>query len=221
MKQYFLYIIENKVNGKQYIGWTVNTSRRFKCHVNGWKGGSVLVNRAAKKYGISKIEMTILLETTDIEYVKYMEIMVIKHLGTIVPNGYNLTKGGDGVAGLTPWNKGLTKSTDIRLMYISEKVSVTKQGCGPWNKGTAKPKVSRRKENPDTSTQFKTGMVSWNKGTKGVMKENKTSFKKGMTSPNKGRKYGDDFKEMRRKATVGRKRVYNDDGTWYMTPITT
>lgn len=37
--------------------------------------------------------------------------------------------------GKTPWNKGHTKETDIRVKTYCEKCSETKQGSTPWNKG--------------------------------------------------------------------------------------
>ena len=48
--------------------------------------------------------------------------------------------------GCSPWNKGLTKETDLRLAAASKKISHTLSGNTPWNKGLTKkddPRIFR------------------------------------------------------------------------------
>ena len=56
------------------------------------------INRARKKYGIDAFDFEILKECEDEELNKW-ETYYIKELNTKVPNGYNMTDGGDGRSG--------------------------------------------------------------------------------------------------------------------------
>jgi len=47
----------------------------------------------------------------------------------------NQTNGGDGVSGIIPWNKGLTKNTDNRIAQAGKKLSDTVTGRTAHNKG--------------------------------------------------------------------------------------
>ena len=94
-----VYLRTNKVNGKQYVGQTVN----FKDRECGWRtrqrysGGAV--DNARAKYGVENFKTDILRECDTQEELDYWEQYYIKTLNTKVPNGYNLTDGGGGMSG--------------------------------------------------------------------------------------------------------------------------
>ena len=88
----FLYVITNLVNGKQYVGISVDYERRWAEHRSGH--GSKLVYHAIRKYGIKNLDFKAVCKGTE-TYVKEMEIRAIRLLNTMAPNGYNLTRGGD------------------------------------------------------------------------------------------------------------------------------
>lgn len=97
----YIYLITNKINGKQYVGKTENTiDERWREHCNDYQRKYCekrpLYN-AMLKYGIDNFEIK------ELEYLKEggkllsdREIYWIKKLGTYGSNGYNATKGGDG-----------------------------------------------------------------------------------------------------------------------------
>ena len=92
-----IYIYRNKINGKKYVGQAMNLHTRylnFK-NTNHIYGGKV-INNARKKYGVDAFEYSILTHCP-INELNYWERFYIKRLNTTVPNGYNMTDGGDTV----------------------------------------------------------------------------------------------------------------------------
>lgn len=94
-----IYYYKNKVNGKLYIG----QAQSLKNRRNGFKyeryAGPVF-NNAKKKYGLDNFEYGILTHCS-IDELNYYEMFYIKRLNTKVPNGYNMTDGGEGFRGGT------------------------------------------------------------------------------------------------------------------------
>lgn len=103
----FIYIITNKVNQKQYVGKTVRSLKlRFKQHCQDAKRGyKYALQKAIRKYGVDNFEIIKLEKIEAKNYLKLntllsnKEIYWISKLNTY-GKGYNMTKGGDGLAGL-------------------------------------------------------------------------------------------------------------------------
>ena len=89
-----IYKITNKINGKSYIGQTVqDISKRWKQHCN--SKTCRLLHNSIKKYGRENFLLEIV-GTFPQERLNLEEIDTIKKYNTIVPNGYNLSFGGEG-----------------------------------------------------------------------------------------------------------------------------
>ena len=97
----YIYLITNKINGKQYVGKTENTiDERWKEHKQDYKKERCEkrpLYDAMLKYGVENFEIK------ELEYLKEggkllsdRETYWIKTLNTFGHNGYNATKGGDG-----------------------------------------------------------------------------------------------------------------------------
>ena len=97
-----VYVARCKVNGKPYVGKTDKTMRwRRMLHERDARNGSSLVfHRALRKYGFEAFEWKVLMRDNDPGILNECEIVLIRQLKSKVPNGYNLTDGGEGVSGL-------------------------------------------------------------------------------------------------------------------------
>ena len=95
----YIYRILNKLTKKCYIGETKRKDviwrwNQHKQTIEINKGCPALRD-AVKKYGIDNFEFSVLIICFDDERFKY-EIEYIKKYNSVVPNGYNITNGGEG-----------------------------------------------------------------------------------------------------------------------------
>jgi group I intron endonuclease len=93
----YVYLLENKVNGKAYVGCTTKTPEwRWRKHVHAAnRDDGFPLHRAIKKYGPESFELSVLerLETRDEMHAS--EVGWIGALGTRdIGNGYNVMPGG-------------------------------------------------------------------------------------------------------------------------------
>ena len=86
MRTTTLYVITNRVTGKQYVGITTRPSRRFAEHCNGSRS---LISKSITKYGKENFCYKQLV-VGDWEYISALETRCIEEFNTLVPNGYNL-----------------------------------------------------------------------------------------------------------------------------------
>jgi group I intron endonuclease len=91
----FVYKITNEVNGKSYIGRTARSLKaRFLEHCSA-SSQCLLLHRAIVKYGRDNFSIIALGEARDSDELNRLEQSFIIEYGTLAPNGYNLTTGGD------------------------------------------------------------------------------------------------------------------------------
>lgn len=117
-----IYKIENLVNGKVYIGQSVDIYTRWISHKNaslreGNRGYNYPLYRAFRKYGIDNFYFEIIEECTE-EELDEKEIYYINKYKSFVgldySNGYNQTLGGEGSRGKTcPFGKDNPNSSFI------------------------------------------------------------------------------------------------------------
>jgi group I intron endonuclease len=89
----YIYIITNKVNGKQYIGQTKqhDYNKRWYKHKS-LTSGSVLLLKAFEKYGLQNFSFKILIVCFDEDRWKFEKEYIHKYK-TLTPNGYNFLDG--------------------------------------------------------------------------------------------------------------------------------
>lgn len=114
---YNIYIITNKVNGKQYVGITKNDiQQRFDQHIyeSNHNHTNRVLCKAIRKYGKYNFSIKLLESIEDEKLAKETEIFYISKYKTHIEheecNGYNMTIGGDGVKGFT-----ITEETRAKL----------------------------------------------------------------------------------------------------------
>ena len=110
-----LYKISFNDTNKVYIGITSrDVYKRFNEHCKSTTKS--LIANAIRKHGVENTTLTILLESNDYDELLLLEQVSILEHGSITPNGYNITKGGEGVL-------GLNHSFESKLkMGISQKI---------------------------------------------------------------------------------------------------
>ena len=111
MKSGTIYKIENTLNGNVYIGKTIRAIElRLKQHINDAfnnKRKRTVLGRAIRKYGKDNFTIQSIVEGVPELFLNSFERYWINFYNSYKSNkGYNATEGGDGSAGLTPWNKG-------------------------------------------------------------------------------------------------------------------
>ena len=101
MKKFWtIYCVTNTVNGKQYIGLTKNLSIRRSAHLKATgKQSSKVLRSALNKYGAEAFEFAPVASCLSRADACFVERLLIKDRMAKVPNGYNLTDGGEGAGG--------------------------------------------------------------------------------------------------------------------------
>lgn len=122
-KEYVIYKVTNKINGKMYIGKTYNLKRRMKQHFLDI-GDGLPFHRALLKYGKENFLWEIIDDSDTQQDINEKEIFWIKKLNTCIyfknSNGYNITIGGEG--GVS-WNSKPIIRFDLNGNYIDEYIS--------------------------------------------------------------------------------------------------
>lgn len=111
-----VYCITNTVNNKKYIGITTQgIYERFRKHkVEANNGSDRYLCKALRNYGAESFKIELVDDTaSDYETLLKLEQYYIEKYDTFIPNGYNMTVGGEGTVG--------RKHTDEARKKISEK----------------------------------------------------------------------------------------------------
>lgn len=92
----YVYSITNKINGKKYVGESKSKdiATRWNNHKTSMKRkeGATALMGAFEKYGIDNFKFEVLIICFDEDRLHY-EIEYIDKLNTLVPNGYNISRG--------------------------------------------------------------------------------------------------------------------------------
>lgn len=91
-----IYLIRNLVNGKCYVGQTINSVRsRWTSHLAASRRGSrIPFHQAIRKYGEQSFCFIELCPASSLEELNELESVYIRGLRTLSPHGYNLDSGG-------------------------------------------------------------------------------------------------------------------------------
>jgi group I intron endonuclease len=155
-----IYKITNTINGKSYVGQSVNIKRRWSVYNGVAKRGIPrAINTAIGKYGKDLFVFEII-EQCDRSLLNDMECIWIKELQTMAPNGYNLSSGGlspTSVSDETRKLQSLSKIGKKRGSHTEEhkmKISLAHTG------------VKLSEEHKKSLSNAKIGVVAKNKGKK-------------------------------------------------------
>ena len=128
-----IYLIRNLVNGKGYVGQTIQTvDKRWIGHQSYARNNrGEAIHDAIRKYGIESFSISLVV-TCDAMLLSDLERHYIKFYGTYAPigHGYNLTEGGEA----PPNHTGIKRSEETKKR-MSEAAQNHPKGMIPWNKG--------------------------------------------------------------------------------------
>lgn len=156
-----IYFIENKLNGKRYIGQTVQPlNKRISRHK--WsctlKGCRMAITQAIAKYGWENFEFGIICECKDQEELDKMEMEIIKQQGTLWPRGYNIEHGGNGLGKRGP-EFGLKMSKILKGRKVSpetrKRLSESHKGYKPSAETRKKMSVANKGKGPTEAARRK------------------------------------------------------------------
>lgn len=108
-----IYKITNTINGKIYIGQTLdsNPERRIKAHFKKTRSRD-LVRDAATKYGRECLSWEIIYQAFDLEELNRAEKQFIIDYNSLVPNGYNIQLGGNNKG---KWSEDSKKENGLKV----------------------------------------------------------------------------------------------------------
>src|SRR5690625_3762383 len=114
-----VYKYTNKINGNLYIGITTRKIKtRHREHEKQDVNDGTPFHNAIKKYGIENFDLDIIDRANNLEELKEKEKHWIEYYNTFIhsenSNGYNLTKGGDGLFGHKGYWLGKSRSEETR-----------------------------------------------------------------------------------------------------------
>jgi len=118
---YTIYLIENTVNHKLYVGLTENSvQKRWQRHRSNAARPDLAhfhLYRAMTKYGLDAFDFMELTWASTREEANRLEMEWIERFDSF-DNGYNLTRGGDGVAGVAGETHAMAKETDEEAIQL-------------------------------------------------------------------------------------------------------
>ena len=182
----YIYKITNKLNGKAYIGQSINNPMgpkgRINQHLKGQAKQCKAIHNAINKYGKEHFSIEILHIVLLPDILDELERVEIKNHNSLSPNGYNLTSGGE-------TNKLISLET-------RRKMSEAKKDRPSNQKGRKRSPEARRK-----MSEAKKGKKLSSEHRRKV-----SEAKKGQTPHNKGKKTPPETRKKISEALKGRKR---------------
>jgi group I intron endonuclease len=190
-----IYLVSNKLNGKQYVGQTINPHLPI--------GHGRILKSAYKLHGKDNFTYEPICKgITNRASLNAIERFWISVVGTVVPNGYNIDLGGSEGS---VWTEERKKS--VSIARTGKKLN-RPLGSKSGMKGKAYPEEGKRKlSEVMKGNKFSLGKFP-SEETKAKMSASQKAHWEKVGSPNKGRKASEETKAKMRAARA--KRIYTD-----------
>lgn len=179
-----IYKTTNLVNGKNYVGQDMYGNLRYL-------GSGKYLVRAIKKYGKENFTKETIAWCGTKDELDFLERFYIKFFNTKVPNGYNISDGGNG------GNLG---------SEVNKKISESKKGKPSPHKGVKRPSTTgdlNPAKRSEVREKIKVARARQIFSEETIKKMSES--KKGKPSPNKGKKFSEGCRQNMSKAHIGKK----------------
>ena len=139
-----IYKVTNKINGKVYIGQSVDIGRRWREHMT--VKDDIYFHKAIQKYGVENFKWEVI-EKCKKKDLDEREIYWIEYYDSF-NKGYNCTKGGDGNSGEgnPNWKGGVSSDEDYYRQYSKQYYQVNKEKKKEYDKQYGEANKEKKKE---------------------------------------------------------------------------
>lgn len=145
-KLHYLYRVTNQVNGKIYIGQTVQPDKRWNQHRRDAAEPKVPFHHAIKKHGAHNFTFEVIATCKSFDDANELETLLVKQYDSYVFNrkGYNATHGGFNVPKSEEWKQ---KMRDWHAGMTSEEKAARSQFMKDWHASLSEEdKVDQRQQ---------------------------------------------------------------------------
>lgn len=106
---HYLYRITNKINGKIYIGQTVQPDKRWYQHkyMSAQDQPIMVISHAIKKYGNDAFDFEVIAGCKTWDDANDTETLLVSQYNCLVPNGYNVACGGINAPKSETWKQAM------------------------------------------------------------------------------------------------------------------
>ncbi len=160
----------NRVNGKRYVGKTQNLRARVKAHFTAaLRGAPQTFCRALRKHTPEAFSLSLLGTFATDEEALAAEMQFVRQLGTKVPDGYNMTDGGEGMSGHTckrsPETRAkISAARKGRKLSAEHKARIAEGGRGRSPSAETRAKISEANRGLVRSTEARAKMSAAQRG---------------------------------------------------------
>ena len=156
-----VYCITNKVTGKSYIGKSVGCVKdRWKAHIKDMRNTSYIC-KSLRKHGRDAFTFEVIDLAETKEQLSYKEQFWIEQNKTLVPNGYNLTTGGENTRATKALKRKFSKAAKNRFADESERLAQSERIKRSWTPELRKAKSEiAKKQFSDPEMRKLTGTKS-------------------------------------------------------------
>jgi group I intron endonuclease len=178
---YFIYLIQNKLDLKIYVGQTRNPKIRWNQHkVRAKNNSPQYIHNAMRFHGVDNFTFQIIEEYSLEKDVNEAEEFWIQFFQTRDSNiGYNLTSGGCGSRGFKHSKESKIKMSKIRSEYYSDPIAIQNQSAAA---------IKHYKENADTINKISSSLKEFYKNPEARENNSKAQLKYYLDNPDSGKK---------------------------------
>jgi len=167
-KYHYLYRITNKINGKIYIGQTIDYIRRWYEHKRAARSGKSgqIISYAIAKHGEDNFKFEIIATCRGYDDVNFIEEELIKQYDCLVSGGkgYNISLGGETAPKTEEWKKKVSQSLMGHSVSDETKEKLSKANIGKIISDETREKISLAMIGRDVSKDTRKKLSEINKG---------------------------------------------------------